>query len=244
MVCSASRLVDCKVAAWYLELLFVYGNMNTQILLMGWTKPCKLMGYLPYQLMQDLFHQQYHPNIIIIPDHIVSLHSSNGVSWNESPPSHKGGDGTVSVSAYSILSCMTYLASTSIFSCLISSPTIPCGGKHGTYIHITYKSVYSNNGPNISQTNRHDSSRMVSILPKWRQDVVKGRHTSGGSSHIPRHLGVLPGVHHGRLNQNAIGCKEDFLNHQNSTYSLYRFIAMYTVLYVYMNIYIYIRMYI
>ena len=60
-------------------------------------------------------------------------------------------------------------------------------GKHGTYIHITYKSVYSNNGPNISQTNRHDSSRMVSILPKWRQDVVKGRHTSGGSSHIPRH---------------------------------------------------------
>lgn len=139
---------------------------------------------------------------------------------------------------------MTYLASTSIFSCLISSPTIPCGGKHGTYIHITYKSVYSNNGPNISQTNRHDSSRMVSILPKWRQDVVKGRHTSGGSSHIPRHLGVLPGVHHGRLNQNAIGCKEDFLNHQNSTYSLYRFIAMYTVLYVYMNIYIYTYVYI
>ena len=64
---------DCKVAAWYLELIFVYGNMNTQVLLMN--KTLWRMGYLPYQRMLDLFHQQYHPNIIIIPDHIVSLHS-------------------------------------------------------------------------------------------------------------------------------------------------------------------------
>ena len=40
----------------------------------GMYKALWIMGYLPYQLVQDFFHQQYHPCMVYIPIHLVDVY--------------------------------------------------------------------------------------------------------------------------------------------------------------------------
>ena len=59
LVQSDIWMITCRLLTWT-QILKGPHTVNGRILHhLGWIKPRKSMGYLPYQLVQDFFHQQY-----------------------------------------------------------------------------------------------------------------------------------------------------------------------------------------